>query len=186
MSTATPRELFGGAVSAVLPITVLDVSDLRQVPDSQEVFLYPESDAFLSVEVLQRVPPEDDAEAARYHFDVLAEENEAIDTEVMDIRALQLEPKKAITSEDVTPSPMFLRGRQRAHKFNQPRANEVEILIALFRIATSKARADVLVSGSIPTESIGLVKQDTIKSDFQALVSSFHILDFALFAPAIA
>ncbi|KIO13287.1 hypothetical protein M404DRAFT_18783 [Pisolithus tinctorius Marx 270] len=186
MFERTSRALFGGAVTAILPSAVLDISDIRQVPDSQEAFLYPKSDAFLSIEVLQRVPPEDDAEAARYHFDVLAEENGAIDKEITEIRALQLEPKKAITSDDLTPSPMFLYGRQKARKFNQPQANEVDILIALFRIVTSKATADVVVSASIPTESTGLVDRDAIKSDFQTLVSSFHILDFALFAPTTA
>lgn len=129
---------------------------------------------------------EDDAEAARYHFDVLAEENEAVEKEITEIRALQMEPKKGATSDDFTPSPMILYGRQRARKFNQLRADEVEIRIALFRIATSKATADVVVSASIPTESTGLVEQDAIKSDFQTLVSSFHILDFALFAPTTA
>lgn len=39
--------------------------DIRQVPDSQEVFVYTDSDSFLSVEVLQRVPKDDDTEAVK-------------------------------------------------------------------------------------------------------------------------
>lgn len=40
--------------------------DIRQVPDSQEVFVYTDSDSFLSVEVLQRVPKDDDTEAVKW------------------------------------------------------------------------------------------------------------------------
>ncbi len=41
-------------------------SDLRQVPDTQEVFLYPDSGVSIIFEVLQRVDKEDDQDAARY------------------------------------------------------------------------------------------------------------------------
>jgi len=40
-------------------------SDLRQVPDTQEVFLDKDSDTSIIVEILQRVQPEDDEPAAK-------------------------------------------------------------------------------------------------------------------------
>lgn len=41
-------------------------SQLRQVPDTQEVFLYPDSDVSIIVEILERVEPSDFSEAARF------------------------------------------------------------------------------------------------------------------------
>ena len=35
----TPVLLYGGALSAALPDTFKDVSEIRQVPDNQEVYL---------------------------------------------------------------------------------------------------------------------------------------------------
>ena len=40
-------------------------SDLRQVPDTQEVFLSPDSDVSVVVEILERVAPDDPDEVAK-------------------------------------------------------------------------------------------------------------------------
>ncbi|XP_073874631.1 ran guanine nucleotide release factor isoform X3 [Macaca fascicularis] len=45
--------LFGGAFSAILPTGAIDVSDLRPVPDNQEVFCHPVTDQSLIVELLE-------------------------------------------------------------------------------------------------------------------------------------
>jgi hypothetical protein len=47
------RDLFGGCISIKVPIDFLDVSDFRQVPDHQEVFISQNSDANLIVELLE-------------------------------------------------------------------------------------------------------------------------------------
>lgn len=39
---------------------------IRQVPDNQEVFLYPDSSISIIVEVLERVAENDDEEAAKF------------------------------------------------------------------------------------------------------------------------
>ena len=44
----------------------LNYSDIRQVPDTQEVLLYPDSSVSIVVEILERVQPEDDEGAAKY------------------------------------------------------------------------------------------------------------------------
>ena len=48
-----PHPLFGGALSASLPPGARDVSDLREVPDNQEVFAHGHSDQSLIVELLE-------------------------------------------------------------------------------------------------------------------------------------
>jgi len=72
--------LFGGAIIAYMAEGLLDVScvsvsslksttdhppsDLRQVPDTQEVFLDPQSNVSFILEVLVRVDPNDPKDAA--------------------------------------------------------------------------------------------------------------------------
>lgn len=45
---------------------LMELSDLRQVPDTQEVFLFPDADISIIVEVLQRVDAEQPADIAKY------------------------------------------------------------------------------------------------------------------------
>ncbi|KAI5304457.1 hypothetical protein KEM56_006478 [Ascosphaera pollenicola] len=52
-------QLFGGAMSVELPEGMSDVSDLRQVPDHQEVFAHSVSPFSVIIELAERVKPED-------------------------------------------------------------------------------------------------------------------------------
>lgn len=73
MEMYTKRQLFGGAISCEIPSTWRDVSDIRQVPDHQEVWQEMDG-AVLVVEILQRQEV-DDANAASFFFTDLAEAN---------------------------------------------------------------------------------------------------------------
>jgi len=69
----TERQLFGGAITCDIPTAWRDVSDVRQVPDHQEVW-QEMGGAVLVVEILQRQEV-DDAQAAQFFFSDLAESN---------------------------------------------------------------------------------------------------------------
>ena len=69
------RELFGGAIVMGVPRRFADVSGIRQVPDTQEVFVCQETDQSVIVEVLELSEEADVAHAAQFHFNVLAEDN---------------------------------------------------------------------------------------------------------------
>lgn len=99
-SQISPRELYGGAIVVALPPDSIDASDLRQIPDHQEVFLRPKTLTSIIFEINEyqaletvvlagssaghtaatnlpiassHVPPVDEA-AATYHLkDVIAE-----------------------------------------------------------------------------------------------------------------
>ena len=59
------RELFGGAITIQLPNDLLDASELREVPDTQEVFVDKHSDISYILDVNERVPPTDNREAIK-------------------------------------------------------------------------------------------------------------------------
>ena len=80
------RELFGGAITARTAPDLIDASfvhqkeclrrnanalylrDVRQVPDTQEVFMYPNSSVSIILEILQKVEPSQLDEAIRYNL----------------------------------------------------------------------------------------------------------------------
>ncbi|CCK68462.1 Ran GTPase-binding protein MOG1 KNAG_0B00130 [Huiozyma naganishii CBS 8797] len=81
-------QLYGGAVSTVVPDGFLDVSLLREVPDTQEVYVNSRTaaevaqctdglgeDESILVDLLQRVDADSDEEALRVHVGEIAELN---------------------------------------------------------------------------------------------------------------
>ncbi|KAK5267089.1 hypothetical protein LTR99_005951 [Exophiala xenobiotica] len=91
-TTYSIRELYGGAIAVELPTEFIDSSDIRQIPDHQEVFLSPTTLTSIIFELNDYVQPQPlpaatqqpqqngtsstspqtdvdaDAEAAKYHF----------------------------------------------------------------------------------------------------------------------
>lgn len=70
-------DLFGGALSAAIPQGWVDASDLRPVPDHQEIWLEQGgASRMLAIEILERVDATDDMCAA-YHFEEVVRCNDA-------------------------------------------------------------------------------------------------------------
>ena len=98
MTQFTPKDLFGGAIKASLPSTYQDVSyvsrpllyfcrltrrnladehlsEIRQVPDNQEVYLDANGFSSIVVDILERVEAATDDAAVDFHVkDVVGEE----------------------------------------------------------------------------------------------------------------
>ncbi|KAL4910769.1 hypothetical protein BDW74DRAFT_2424 [Aspergillus multicolor] len=55
MTTFTTQDLYGGAIKAIIPERWLDASELRQIPDHQELFLSPTTLSNLIFEINERV-----------------------------------------------------------------------------------------------------------------------------------
>ncbi|TFK55253.1 Mog1p/PsbP-like protein, partial [Heliocybe sulcata] len=173
------RELFGGAITVTLPSRVIDASDLREVPDNQEVFLYPDSSVSIIVDVLQRVDSEDNNEAARLHFANLAHDNDADGSAVQGVTIIPND------RGDNTPSPIVLAGTQSVKKFNQTVPDEVRILLALYRVKDKNV--DLLLTCNVPVRAVdqGAVGEEgfaAAKGDFDRAVQTLRIVDFGLFA----
>ncbi|KAN0077346.1 hypothetical protein V8E55_011201 [Tylopilus felleus] len=175
---ATERELFGGAIVAQFPINLIDASDLRQIPDNQEVFLYPDSNDSIIIEILQRVSQPNDVEAVKFHFEALAHDNAATSSAIQNISVVYN------GRGDRTPSPIMLRGSQSVPKFNAIAPDYVDIFMALFRVHSEQKSADLVVTANIPRMSEGSAGEEranAIASQFSTLVSSLRIIDYDLF-----
>ncbi len=79
------KELYGGAIVTKVPVGLIDASDLRQIPDTQEVFLNPSEnttdytqlnkDDSIIVDLMERIDG-DDTEAIREHFSEISALND--------------------------------------------------------------------------------------------------------------
>ncbi|KAG9469510.1 hypothetical protein GDO78_020345, partial [Eleutherodactylus coqui] len=139
------RPLFGGAFSAVLPTNIQDISDLREIPDNQEVFAHAATDQSIIVELLEYQEGMSDPEAARYHFEDVAASNDAQSAaEVVSVEPLPL-AQLSLTS---CSSAWALTGHQRVSKFNEEAQNTVMMHMALLRI--QQHATDLLVTFNDP------------------------------------
>ncbi|KAF9466385.1 hypothetical protein BDZ94DRAFT_1251830 [Collybia nuda] len=178
MSSLIVRDLFGGAITALTPANLVDASDLRQIPNTQEVFMYPDSSISIIVEILEKVEPLHFNDAIRFHFDSLAHDNTAVSATVDDVSVIPND------RGDDTPSAAVLSGIQSVRKFNQPTPDTVQILMALYRV--ERKNVDLVVTFNIPTQSndggaVGSQGLETAKSHFYSFVQSLHIVDYGLF-----
>ncbi|KAF2851261.1 Mog1p/PsbP-like protein [Plenodomus tracheiphilus IPT5] len=70
--TNTP--LYGGAITVDLPSGFADASQIRQIPDHQEVYLDASGYSSIVVEILEYVDKGSDEAALQYHFGDLVED----------------------------------------------------------------------------------------------------------------
>ncbi|CAB1315853.1 unnamed protein product [Coregonus sp. 'balchen'] len=100
------RPLFGGALSATIPHSAKDISELREIPDNQEVFAHDHTDQSIIVELLE------------YHFEDVAGSNKASAPGTSEVRAVVALPKSDLSLEECS-SAFLLTGTQCVAKFNE-------------------------------------------------------------------
>ncbi|KAG9511568.1 Mog1p/PsbP-like protein, partial [Aureobasidium melanogenum] len=67
-------ELYGGAMTVELPSNFADVSQIRQVPDNQEVYLDKDGLSSIVFDILERVD-KPDLDALKYHLEDIVEDD---------------------------------------------------------------------------------------------------------------
>ncbi|KAI0957111.1 hypothetical protein AcW1_005607 [Taiwanofungus camphoratus] len=179
MASSAMKELFGGAITISLPTNLIDASDLRQVPDTQEVFLYPDSEISIIVEVLQSVDTNNFQDTARFHFDSLAHDNDAEAKEILEIS------QASNGTGHSTPAPIVLHGTQSIRKFNSALPDEIRVLLAVYRIQGHDT--DLVMTMNVPmkTSDSAAVSEagwKAARDTFAAATQSLRIVDFGLFA----
>mmetsp|Transcript_14203 Transcript_14203/g.31863 ORF Transcript_14203/g.31863 Transcript_14203/m.31863 type:complete len:210 (-) Transcript_14203:175-804(-) len=150
------RKLYGGAIEAVLPRPFKDVSDLRQVPDHQEVFVDQDSEASLIVELLSLDADVADEHAVQHYFNQLAEHNEAATSAVLD-QAIVADPSFML-SFSAHPR-MALVGRQSVpkHRPEGEGAEADDVCIVLVLVRLRDVTTDLLCSLNMPFPSTGTI-----------------------------
>nr|XP_016852799.1 PREDICTED: ran guanine nucleotide release factor [Anolis carolinensis] len=135
--------LFGGAFSVCLPPGSIDVSEMRQVPDNQEVFVHPSTDQSLIIELLEYQAGVPDENAARYHFEDLADASSTAEI----LNQEQFLPQ--LLALEGCSSAWQLTARQLVAKFNEEAKNEVTLHLALLRLP--QYGTDLLLTFNDPT-----------------------------------
>ncbi|KAI8137226.1 hypothetical protein BJV82DRAFT_583867 [Fennellomyces sp. T-0311] len=143
------RALYGGAISCTVAKTFLDASQVRQIPDNQEVFVDTVTQQSLIIELLEPVEAQDEA-IARFHFEQLARDNDAVSAEIQNIQRAPAET----TTPRLPPSTTIvhvLRGSQKVAKFDEAKKmayNTVEIMMAVVRL--EQVSTDLVISINAP------------------------------------
>ncbi|WVQ75636.1 hypothetical protein IAR50_005265 [Cryptococcus sp. DSM 104548] len=203
-SPLVPRPLFGGAITLALPQFSIDASDLRQIPDNQEVFLFPHSDTALVLEILELVEEggaKDDLwEAAKFHFGSIAHDNASLSSSIITPPPPSSIPCAPSASPPAQIKATTLAGTQKIHKFSHdptgaPREgheadvpDQVWIGLALWRVwiegAAGRKKADVVLSVNVNLSAEGgegAKEQHLVEGWFAQAVDSFKVEDFGLF-----
>jgi len=162
-------------------------SAIRQVPDTEEVYLSHETDISFMVEILERVGEDDAMKATRFHFESLAHDNDAMSFTVEEAYP-SIGP--AHPSPPAQPVYTALEGTQLVPKFNKPaeQADQVKIFLAVWRV--DMRNVDIVMSINVPVvtgsdgneRGVGKEGVDWARKAWEKAKASLVINDFGLFA----
>lgn len=150
-------DLYGGAVTTVLPEGIVDVSNIRQVPDTQEVFIIEDGEKDVSIifDLLEQVSSSDVKEALRIHIDDILESN---DYTMLEERFLKTLNTNIYTCYVNT--------------------KNLTTLVSLIRL--DKVQTDVVISMNANESDIDVVK-DKYYGIFKAACDNYNVRNWDLF-----
>lgn len=178
----TSVPLFGGAITCDLPGSFSDMSELREVPDHQEVWCDIISDRSVIVEILERKSLSDE-QAVEFFLSDLAVCNEARDTSVVSERQVLVVEETPGLPADVRC--FYAVTDQTVAKFKEACGNRVLIHLLIIRLVAQET--DILVSLNDPvsidpqSSSAGVPVVQGSNEVFAAIMKSFKIVDWDLF-----
>ncbi|KAI8099784.1 uncharacterized protein BX664DRAFT_322111 [Halteromyces radiatus] len=141
------QPLFGGSIYTIIKSSYIDASNLRQVPDNQEVFLDMRTNQSLIIELLEKVEHLNE-EAAKFHFEQIAEHNNATSYSIKGVEHVSIDVAAPKLPLDTTV--YFVRGIQNVAKFNEDAVNHVELVMAVVRL--EKVQTDLIISLNAPIQ----------------------------------
>jgi hypothetical protein len=155
----TIHDLFGGAITTVLPTGYLDASDLRQIPDNQEVFLSPINNASIIISLLERVPASDLQSAVKEHFDdaVLGASNRrGENADIPHTRPVEQLPSphgtraRGVTEAGLVVAAMQTSESDRAHARGKGGEEVVFTGVVMGLVRLASVETDLLVEFNVP------------------------------------
>ncbi|KAL1551017.1 ran guanine nucleotide release factor-like [Salvia divinorum] len=192
----TQRPLFGGAISSTFPLRFQDVSNIREVPDHQEVFVDPTRDESLIFELLDLKTDVADHGSATWFLQDLANEQDAEGATVLEqsgvfeADALRFRDSPAVITTAV--------GQMAISKGRQGRDAQNLVKVYLANLRLKDVGTDVLITAyepvminplsesaatvgaglAVPAAQSGCMPMEEV---FRGAVSSFKVNDWSLF-----
>lgn len=161
------RQLFGGSFLLDLPDNFLDVSQLRQVPDNQEVFVSKDSDESFVIELLETTDAALDS-SIEYHWNDLCEANTASECKILKSETV------SIVNIGVSHKEEVLVGMQSVPKFGKNSDIE-QVTLYLYMLRIHNLKTDILLSWNIPGN------HPDNSDNFLSILKSFRVLDLSIF-----
>ena len=167
------RQLYGGAMTIALPSSFVDVSEMRPVPDHQEVFCDTASNCNQSV-VLEIVEmgPSDVVDVAAYYLRDWMEQNEATSESHAHTPSSQAIDSSRLTESTASHSTVHITSSRML-------VGQAIVLIHLAVLRLPRAASDLLITLSIPEPDD---HQDPDNNSFLlGSICSLQIKDWTLF-----
>ncbi len=179
------RELFGGALEASIPQRFYDISQLRQVPDTQEVFADGDTDQSFIIEILSYTHEVTDDKIAEYMFTDLADANGA--------QKRTLVHSTNLTDQELPNFTSYFKswalGEQHVAKYNEQAENQINIYVGVVRIP--KYETDILLTFNDPvvinplsSSASSTAKGSNVNSSsqlFKQVFESLKVNDWSIF-----
>eukprot|EP00577_Skeletonema_sp_RCC1716_P025372 CAMPEP_0113420328 /NCGR_PEP_ID=MMETSP0013_2-20120614/27270_1 /TAXON_ID=2843 ORGANISM="Skeletonema costatum, Strain 1716" /NCGR_SAMPLE_ID=MMETSP0013_2 /ASSEMBLY_ACC=CAM_ASM_000158 /LENGTH=183 /DNA_ID=CAMNT_0000307801 /DNA_START=73 /DNA_END=621 /DNA_ORIENTATION=- /assembly_acc=CAM_ASM_000158 len=179
------RELFGGAMACRIPSTWRDVSQVRQVPDNQEVYqdCSEESGAVLVVEILEHQSDVKNEDAPTFFFADLADANGVSQDD------LTIQPNDMVFSvkdEDATKQRYFQKFSLSTQQSDshaciavgKQQVSEKSLRIEMCVLRLTNVTTDLMITLSIPDNKQCSVGDDGLSSVFRELLATFCVRDW--------
>jgi len=188
MAEGVERSLFGGAVHCLIPARFDDVSNVREVPDNQEVFADASTEQSIIIELLESDPQLTNSDIVKYHFTELANANNSTHNHITLIETLD-QSSLPNFGQDIMKYALY--GTQQVSKYKEQALNTVNVYMCVIRIP--HVTTDILITLNdavvVNPDSSSLqfiVPQSKPNAEqtmalFKAILRSFKILDFGLF-----
>ncbi|TKY69695.1 ran guanine nucleotide release factor [Spatholobus suberectus] len=193
---AYQHPLFGGKISSTFPNRFQDVSNIREVPDHQEVFADPSRDESLIFELLELKPDVADNGSATWFLQDLASEQDAEGSVVLEQSGVLEAPGLMYNNMPAVVTTAV--GQMAISKGRQGREAQNIVKVYLANLRLKGVDTDVLVTAyepivinplsesadtvgagvAVPAAQAGCLPMDEV---FKLAVTSFRVHDWGLF-----
>ena len=172
-----------------------DASQLREVPDHQEVFTCEADGSVLIIEILDINEEVSSKSMASFHFEELAAENDAAGPgEAVVCKVENMIPDDLPLLQNAKYEAQYLDGTQKISKLRESAENDVHIFLVCIRLTDPAIASEILVTLNVPTYvhekssttrilSPGNQPLDieSYRVAFRQMLESFQVCDWHLF-----
>ncbi|KAJ4290957.1 hypothetical protein N0V90_010153 [Kalmusia sp. IMI 367209] len=175
-------DLYGGAITVDLPTGYGDASQIREVPDHQELYLDENGYSSVIFEILQYVQKPTDAEALQYHFaDLVDDTGDQTNMLEQETTSMKKTPNKPVYTLSFiqTPAPP-----------DRPHKNPDFVAMHLLLLRLKEQGTDILVTVNVPHypgeyEKAGPGEKTTLMREgdevAKKVLESFEVKEWGLF-----